>query len=319
MADATENWSDRRLVKAAGGNWSATRSWDIINATTETECLTATIIGGSTLVPAFNEQHPDQSRLKVRSREVERPGFNMWRLTCTYEIPVDDSGFDDGDGDPLDEPVKFEWEIGNETISIDRDRDGHPLLNSAGDPFETNPQRQRLTLHLVLKRYEPFFDVQLPMAYMNTVNSESFTVPGLGIVQAGQAYRSSIEAAAPYSADFQSILVEYRFRFDPLGFQLKLIDQGYQSWWHKTPSSDDVKGRITTKDELTVSKPVLLNGAGRIIDTTLVVGDNSPTSSISSNPSLPLGMTAAAVHGASTAFTISYDIIPESNFSDLGF
>ncbi len=330
MAEATERWSDRKLTKAVENQWTASRGFDIVDADSETEALSAVIVGTALNVPNRNDPHPDQSRLKVRSVEAARVGFGIYKLSVAYAIPQGAGGggdeFPDGEDDPLDEPNTFDWVLGNESVQFDRDIDDNPILNSALDPFVKLPTRYRGTIGCIIRRWEPFFDVQLPLTYKNTVNSNTFTVGGLGVIQAGQAFCEAITPTDTYKSDAALLKIEYRFKFDQLGFQLKAIDQGPQSYSFFVTTQLTSKGQIFTLDGEKASKDVLLNGRGGLVNKTgFLVGTRAQTDLVTTsdrfvgeeNPSLPLGATIEAIDGGETAFTIGYKIYEEKDFSEL--
>jgi len=272
----TEDWSKRKLVKAASG-WTADREFQVIQADTETDALAATLVSVGTVLPVMNDAHPASTFLLVDSVSVDQAvGFKFWTVKVHYSIPKDGQAHD-GPGaqdNPLLEPPRIRWEFGASSEPIDRDINGNPIVNSAGDPFQQPVTRDFTTIFLVYTRNEPFFNVNTAITYSNKTNSGSIIIAGAGQVAAGQMMCKSIAPASDYSATAQFVPVSYRFELRADGFKARMLDQGLRAWYTNPTTSDVELAPLVTRKLQPITQPVRFDGTGEpIAATAQYVGD----------------------------------------------
>lgn len=271
MATATERWSDRKLTKGANNAWTAVRSFEVITATDEDDVfgatLTSTDLPNPTgLVPAHNEAHPLQSRLKVANRDVMRIGFNLYRLTVNYSIPADGTEHA-GTEDPLGQPPRYRWRRTTVTEEVDRDIYGNPIVNSARDPFNRPAQRDFTNRILEIRRYEPYYDLSKAELYERKVNLGTFTITGVVSVGEGLCRCNLVSPTDEYVADAEYVEIVYELEFDPEGFRSRHLDEG-----SRAHIGDGTKAELYDKTGARISSPVLLAGNGTTLDTSLLAG-----------------------------------------------
>lgn len=267
MATYTEDWSKQKLVKAAAG-WTADREFQVLGATSETTALAATALYGGAAMPAINDAHPSSGVLKCDSVSAEQTGFKFWVVKAHYSIPKDgqDHGGPGSQDDPLLVPPRIKWDFGSTSEPIDRDINGNPIVNSAGDPFQQSPTREFTTLFLVYTRNEPFFNVQTALLYRNKTNSTDMYIAGAGTVTAGQMICRDISPASDYTADATFVPVTYKFELREDGFKTRILDQGLRAYYLNPTSNQIVLEHLCTTKRQVINQPVRLNGIGQPID-----------------------------------------------------
>lgn len=137
---------------------------------------------------------------------------------------------------------------------IDKDIDGKPILNSAGDPFDPGLTRERNRQIIRISRNEQEFDVGL-LALQDTVNRDTFI-----------GFRKETVKCSPIhrSREFDPVVgvywrVEYEFIFDPRGWKKEILDSGLRKRDGSVVSQIEVDGSPTTS-------PVPLDGAGQPLE-----------------------------------------------------
>jgi len=270
-ATATERWSDRKLVKGIDNAWTATRAFDVINATTDNDVFTATLTGAASgLVPVINEEHDLQSRLRVSNLAVDPPGFNLRKLTVTYTIPADGSSHGGGEDNPLSQPMRFRWRRTSTQEEVDQDVYGNPILNSARMPFSQPALRQMTNRILECRRYEPYYDLAKSELYENKVNLGTFTITGVVSVGEGFCRCNLIAPTDEYTTAAEYVEILYELEFDLLGFQSRHIDEG--SMVHV--GSGELK-EIYDSSGNRVSSPILLAGDGTALSSQFRAGSTT--------------------------------------------
>jgi hypothetical protein len=218
----------------------------------------------------------DGSLLCAEPEAIPLSPKNFWRVT--YSFAPDGANTTDRDSNLLKNPPKYQWSIGTKSEPIDRDIDGNPITNSAGDPPDPPPQRAFPIFYLTIKRYESApFNFQDRGNYVGKVNKGDMTIQGVAIKE-GQLFCSGIAPTGEYTMQDKIIEVGYNFELDWDSFDFTMLDQGFKSWYTPGRKStkqiceifqppDPSRGGIAP---VQVSKPVLLNGRGKPIFPTLI-------------------------------------------------
>lgn len=326
MAKATERFSPLKRSNAASG-WTATRAWDVIEAANETEALAAEIYAGTTAtgtyIPVVNDAHPRSALLKAHDPHAENNGGpTVWVVTVEYSIPKDGSRHQ-GRGaqdNPLDAPIRIQWQIGNTTEPIDRDVSFNPICNSARDPFSQPPSKLYPSTFLTITRWEPYFNFAQYWPYQGHVNSVDFIVPGVGTIGAGEAMMHSIQPASEYEAGSSPLEIRFNMELRPDGHKLRVLDAGRRAVYFDSATSTRRVGPVYQKDgDTLVSEDVRLNGFGRLIDSTThkILRTGATASDF---PTVPDGAEAQNVGSGQFAATfLLWTIYNTIDFNALGF
>lgn len=139
-----------------------------------TEYIDPTQISG---LPVKDSRHPKYLTLYVRDYSWQHvdEGSLLWRCTVSYEVRSASTA----QGDDIERIVSLEW--GSSSAQADVVTDallGLPVVNSAGDVFDTVPTMEEVypTVHLVQreKRHRPE-----TLALDGAINDAAFTVAGI--------------------------------------------------------------------------------------------------------------------------------------------
>lgn len=171
-------------------------------------------------LPYRDEVHPEFSVLfadEIRPRQ--RSGtLTVWDVDVTYkarETPVFDSPFDD--------PVERTWGYIRTQEPYERDVNGVPILNAAGEPFDPPPERDVTRPTLVCVRKEPAFSIAAFIPFYDSVNNLHFfgAAPGqakfMGVSGRGPLVKSGFT--------YWEVTYEFHFREEPW-HQAFILNQG---------------------------------------------------------------------------------------------
>lgn len=149
-----------------------------------TQLITA-FSSGQTSIPAINSEHPARPGMYVSKYRVTQPkDAAKHTLDVTVEYSATGASTDNTQDDPEEEPVATEnqvvewgWDDGTTSRELVEDVDGAPVVNSAGDPFDSVPEVEAPapTFTKVIKfagrhRYADF---------LCTVNANEVTIGGM--------------------------------------------------------------------------------------------------------------------------------------------
>jgi hypothetical protein len=180
----------------------------------------------------------------------------VWTVAVSYGPwePLENST----DGDPINQPVSVRFEGVTYQEIVDLDRNGNPVVNSAGDYFDPPVQRDRTRPVIKISRNETTFNDSTILAYSDKINSDTFySYPP-------RTLKLSAPTAEPlYSqeADLNYFRVNYELHYDPKTWAIQVLDQGYRQL---IPT---YYGHATTQEPILIagqpaSSPVCLDGQG---------------------------------------------------------
>ena len=271
MPLVTEKWSGRRgRFDYRLQQWVSGRVYEISQCADEFTARAAL----ANLSPAItvNCAHPLNKTLVCTSLEFRETGFNFFTADAAWTIP--NGGDATASDDPLSQPLEIDWEpaLYSEASEIDAEND--PMVNMAGDPFPALPM-DRKTVCLVVKKWQPYYDVVQATTYMGAINSDQFTIDDAGnqqiVVPAGECRCESIKPEGPYTLHAKFAKVIYRFSFRPNNtassgvaedaWDIRLVNQGYQGWYTDPATNKPARGAFYLNGER-VTEPVLLDATG---------------------------------------------------------
>jgi hypothetical protein len=194
---------------------------------------------------------------------------NEWLATVTYSSKTDQPEL--GKEKPTDRVPQVSWSWVQFQRPIERDALRVPVVNSSGERFDPPPEIDDSRLMLTIVRYEDSFNPATALSYKDAVNADKIF-----------GFRAGLVKLKPITAkrDFENGIfyyeVTYEFEIREEGWKLRLLDQGYSTL-------DPAGGRpllIRGKHGDGLAAPVLLNGAGQLLNGT---GNINPFSTLSSN------------------------------------
>lgn len=230
-------------------------------------------------IPRRYEAHPYNSsayvsNVSVRPNEEKKPRHFL--ATVTYETPTSSStpSSTSPNDDPLDQPPDIAWDSVRRRVTIIQDKDGNPIVNSAGDRFAEAIEEERAFPRVTIERNESEFDAAIAQDYKDSVNSDSLDIAGLS-VSPWQATLKDLTGRYRQQDDSVYYRVRYVIEFKPGdGWVQNPLDQGYRAY-----DGAGNKGRVVEATEsdaykvglqngTAVDEPVRLDGTGGILGKT---------------------------------------------------
>lgn len=179
----------------------------------------------------------------------------LWKLTVRYSTDAIDPSKQQLD--PLDRPPDVQWGREDQTVTVWKDANGDPILNTAGDPFEKGMDTTRGIRTLVIARNEEAYDAVATQIYENRVN----TVACFGY-EPGEVLSKSIVGASQYEMGERFFKVTYSFRIKLGGWKRVFLNQGMR--FIDAGTGDLVAA--TEANGSPSSRPVLLSILGTKLD-----------------------------------------------------
>lgn len=281
-AEVTERWSAREFSRGS----LARRVFDVTGVSDEAEALSALASAGVAVATG----HPLDATLRIPpgGLVVRRDGVRVYVITANYEATTI--------GEQPPDLLAQKWRVSVKPVKIEdaveKDREGRPLTNSFGDPFDQSMTKPGTELQITMWRWESTYEIAKHLAYAGKYNSDSVVLPKLGTAAPGELLVDSIELAEEVGADDGAVPVQYNLRARPKiiassgtyhGFHRRIMDvgmrganaDGFAPITYKTGSN---KGEAVTQ-------PVRLDGNGQPLDSTnFDVGGKAAVPAVLTNP-----------------------------------
>lgn len=298
--ETLEIWS-----KQSDNGDSAVRAFSVINASSATQARQA---GG---IPTPGQAHPENPNLYAGKPACTRPGFNYYVVTVGYSR---DKATEETGGNPLSEPARYRWTVRNESIEIDTDINGNPILNSAFDPFGQPATGEQEYIHLTVTKNVPTFDVKQAIEFVNSTNDAPVIIPGAGEVNTNNLYCTSIAPTGDYSLEVDYVNVAYDFDVADADLGIvRILDQGFNAVQ---------KAGEAPKKVPDLTEPVLLDGLGHVFPNKIegvqdggdIQGGTTPPGA--TVEAVPSGQ--GSVQQGDRAVFLRYRKAPQRTFTELG-
>lgn len=284
MPDATERWTERTWSEQVAGTtrtYSGLVAFDVINAASSADALSKVpfTIGSS------HDEHGDKA--VCVGRYPDKKGFQYWIVRCLFSS-------ESGGGDLSILPPDMQWGITLRSETVDRDAQGNPIVNSAGDPPRNLPQNDFKFITLYWETWEPGYNFRKALDFVDTVNEDQFKIAsgtsfngsGWGadglLVYPGECHCANYTPIGKQRVDQTPLRVLYEFQF---GKRIKVGENDYISPWDWRDKDEGTRGWTSADNAGGKSRggfynsrgeemvePVPLNGLGVPIDPDIVVG-----------------------------------------------
>jgi hypothetical protein len=217
-------------------------------------------------IPARFESHPADPSVVVGNKRVERVGPQDCLVTCEYKSPAAISREypQPVSDNPLNDPPEVSWKTVLVSRPIEIDLNNKIICNSADEPIDC--QEDVADVVLVYSRNVSSFNSARALDYCNAINSDFFLSyqPGTAKViryDGEKRYVASSENPGVYTAYYRET-IEIQFHdVEAYGWLRVFPDEGYREKTASTPTYET----IVDANDVPVSKPVFLDGAGRIL------------------------------------------------------
>ena len=265
IVDVKRGWSRRSGSERMDGEGRITQRYrEGYTVLTDDAADNAAIVGRAPGIPQPGQAYPSDPWAVVMGIEPESRGPMLWEVIVTYQTPEPLAG----DGDPLSEPVEYEWGTTTEYAAIDQDIDGKAILNAAEEDPDPPVMREFHDETLTVTRNLLIFDDAKKAAYEGHVNSGAFMGKPEFTVKC-----TSIGARLQRRADgaiYWRERVSFAIRLqrapdgEQYGWDERRLQAGYR---YNIGRAKDSSGRMvwhaaTDAQGNPVSKPILLNESG---------------------------------------------------------
>lgn len=277
MAHTSNLCAGRKWSVDAGGMKSLTREYVVV-----LDGGTALAANGETLsfpgVPAIGTAHPVYTYMFVSGYDITEGANgdkNTLRVSVKYEPQTITTDTIPGEEEPTEEDSAVEewgWSDGTETHDLVEDRNGEPVINSAGDPFDSAPQIEAPAP--VFTKVIRTLARRSVAAYLCKVNASSVTIGGR-ICMPGTLLCTVAEQRI-----FNDALWKYRYKItlryrsnlvavgsgstqSEIGWDVAVADTGMRAWDTTTGKKSLIRVMdLETGKMATVTSPALLDGSG---------------------------------------------------------
>jgi len=168
---------------------------------------------------------------------------------------------------PLNKPVQISWGAVAEQEELFIDEEDNPVMNSAGEPFESFVVRDKVEVAEVsIVRNEAAPDPAFAFQYAYTVNTNAFTLDGVS-VGIGRALCLPIQISEWKEENgiaYREVRYSIRLTSAEHGFDLRVYDIGYERLY-TVPGSDppEVKRKRIKEGPEYITRPYPLDGNGQ--------------------------------------------------------
>ena len=216
-------------------------------------------VARATGVPSLGDAHPEDSIALCTDIDAKVVGSepNVWTVSCKYTNDLPEDSIDDDD--PTSQRPDQSWGSDDFSRFVSEDRDGNAILNTAGDRYEEPIEVVDSFPVLTVTRNRNSFNVATAYAYNNSVNSDTYRGAAPGTL------RVKITATERWKGDAPYWETSYVFRYNPHGWQPKVLESGLYQMWNSNKLPCTEKG-AEAYDSDPVTHPVPLDVNGRQID-----------------------------------------------------
>jgi len=254
--------SDARQGKNTRGVRSYTRVFRVV---TDSQSDGPYVVGSATGLPLIGSVHNEDPGAWCYELTPENTDpWRGWTVSALYD------SVQELNENPLNEPAVIEWDGENFDEALVVDRNGHAVLNSAGDPFENAMRERTRRVVMVMKNVDAVPTWMLDAE--DAVNDAMFTLDGF-FIPANKA-----KIGAPKLGRWQTRNgTRYRemhlmIKLNKDGWNFKPLDAGFR---FRNGANELV--RITSDDGTDITTPVCLDGSGAVLSdptpSTAVYGD----------------------------------------------
>ncbi len=225
----------------------------VTDPTTEGPAQVVSITG----LPGIGDPYYDGTYVDIQAwcrqltPEQDQQDPKLWIVTAEYSSEFDN---------PLLRSPKWKWTNITYEEAADRDSEGRPYVNSAGERFDPPRMVRRKILQLEYQRNEPSYDPLVSMDYEDALNDDTFLGAPEGLAKVEAIEGDHVDENVG-GVQFSYYSVRRVFHFKRGGWDEKILDQGFYqivlsggTYFREAIVDDKLKQPVTS--------PQLLDGAG---------------------------------------------------------
>lgn len=257
----------KRSMNATEGKRSAIDEYQVVvGAVTDDPNVVRTAVDPNTnlAVPQRGDPYsPNDAGLLCKTVDIQQEhevDFQAYIVTCTFETGSGTTPTETEN--PLDIPPRVRWGHIGQNEQIYLDRNGEPIVNSAGQPFDPSIEDEIFDLLAIIQGNNAGFDPLFASQYMNAINSDSFSIRGQQVAPGvAKVIQFDADEATMNGIDYFAVTIGLRFRVDEeggnTGWIRKILDNGTMAL-----DADGIPRSIKDSDGTVITDPVFLNGQG---------------------------------------------------------
>lgn len=226
------------------------------------------VVGGTTnieearaVVPQCGNFDPTSGMRVAQDPYATRLSPDLWEVRVTYQHPSLAVG---GGVPPVVDngEITVQWIQRRQSYEIDRDVNGNPITNSAGEPFSNPPQAEKTEYGIVIKKWETGYTPQTANAYIDHVNATTWNLfagtPNALFVTPGVALCTRFGPEQEFAPADAKLLISYEFLFAFDGWKTRNLDSGYR----RKLTGGQITSLVDSSTVITYAKTCMLDGKG---------------------------------------------------------
>jgi len=214
-------------------------------------------VGSASGLPLIGSVHnEDSSAYCIDLTPTNNNPWKGWIVTAEYSSAREMAE------QPQNDPIQITWSTEQYQIVAAKDRNGKPILNSAGDYFSDPPPMRDVSRRIVTIEKNMTSVPSWILDTQDAVNSSSFTIDGVTI----GAGKAKVQRVSIGPKEFRNGTV-YRkvgieIHLQKNGWDLEILDCGFR----KRNASHKLEKILSAGDGTDVTTPVPLNGSGAVLN-----------------------------------------------------
>jgi len=261
VVDVKEDWS-ARTVEEEPGRIIAVRVFTVLFDEEDDPAARPLLARSAPGIPRPWASHPYHRWMTVQAKHVETISPILYKVTVTYKAETKSKiGRDDTPVSPLAMPPEENWYFATTNEPIDRDIEGNPLTNSAGESFDPPLTREFHDLVGRIIKNQVAYNPVMAYEYIGSINSDSFR--GFPPETVLCRVFTGDEVYTPYMKYYR-VTYEFQVRFD--GWKRRVLDQGFREYVGTGTDGAPLYKQFTDNEGNPLTEPTLLNGNGKKLD-----------------------------------------------------
>jgi hypothetical protein len=210
-------------------NSTYTREFFVHTDALATEHEIALADDGTTAIPDMYDRHPVNTNALLNDKKCSQHKDQplLWEVTCRYSTKtVDPTQQSQDREDILNEPPTFNVTTERVSVTIDKDKDGNDILNSAGDKFfDPAVESDRILRVYAFSFNAENFDEATALTYIDTINSDTFQI-ATKTFPVKSLRVMDITGELRYAKSFRYFRVNLIIKYNPNTWKLELQQKG---------------------------------------------------------------------------------------------
>lgn len=131
-------------------------------------------------LPMVGSPYPYNANAYLESRDISQDGQTkrFWTVTCKYTTKRNTPNGTQKNENPYFDPSEISWTTKKKQVPATTDAWGYPVVNSAGQEFQTPPEKEQVYLSCVYKRNVLAVSSAI-FSLVDTINASAVIIDGI--------------------------------------------------------------------------------------------------------------------------------------------